>query len=554
MKKKKIGIGAGLLLPVLLVGALIHRYTPGKEWMTLEKYYGVEQGCAALIYNTENLEEQGILRENVCYLPLEAVQQINSRFYWDGSELLYTLPDRTVCYRPGETEYLDGETAKTSEKAGCMLEDGQLWIAQELLEQYTDVVCLRAEEPNRLWTWDAFASEVMEAEAVKDCVIRYRAGIKSPILAQLQEGESCLVVDDERVPGWVLVQNREGILGYVKAKEIRQTAVYAPEHSFREPEPVHQTVDGTILMAWHQNLDNSGIYELPGILERSVGLGIVAPSWFTLDDDAGHFISRADAEYVEMAHAEDVQVWAMIDNLNLPVDSYAVLAHTENRKRLIDGLMKEAKESGIDGINVDFENLSEACGVHFIQFIRELAVACHSAGLVLSVDNYAPGGGTDYYDRAEQAQYADYIMVMAYDEHWKGCGEAGSTASYPFTEKAITGTLEEVPAKQLVLAVPFYTRIWTEDADSTAVGTARLAELLQEWKVVPEWSDEERQYHFTAETEDGTVTVWAEDLRTLAWRLELANQYELAGISAWKAGLEPAETWALLYHYRIGDR
>lgn len=357
-----------------------------------------------------------------------------------------------------------------------------------------------------------------------------------------------MLVLDESISGWVKVQTTEGVMGYVPAKRVSESILFQPSHQFTEPEYTNLSMDETIVMAWHQNLDNSGIYELPNILSRSQGMNVIAPSWFTLSDDRGGFVSRADSAYTELAHEAGVAVWGMVDNLNLPVDSYQVLAVTENRSRLIDGLLSEALSSGIDGINVDFESLSSECGVHFGQFIRELSVACHRAGLVLSVDNYAPQSGTGYYNRAEQALYADYIMVMAYDEHWKGGGVAGSTSSYPFVKEAIERTLEEVPAEKLILAIPFYTRLWTEDADSKAIGMAALAELLTRWQE-PVWLEEERQYFATGRTEDGPVSVWIEDMETLSWRLELAKDHKLAGVSAWKAGLELAEAWELLRQY-----
>lgn len=558
MKKKKTGIMV-LAAAVLVIGAfLLYRYTPGKERMELTEYYGLEEGETAVIINSENTGITAVKQEGAYYLPVDMVQAyLNERFYWDGTYLLYTLPDRTVSYIPGETAYFDG-TVETENRhttydgsaecvtPGCMMIDGTLWVDLHVVAQYTNMTWAQAEDPNRIWIWNQWEQMVAYAQVEKDSVLRYRAGIKSPILADLSKGDRVLILD-ESIKGWVKVQTTEGIMGYLPDSRLSEGALHQPVHDFAEPEYAHLSIGETVVMAWHQNLDNSGIYELPDMLSRSSGMNVIAPSWFTLSDDTGNFISRADAAYTQMAHEAGVAVWAMIDNLNLPVNSYQVLSVTENRTRLISGLISEALASGIDGINVDFESLSEACGVHFSQFIRELSVACHQAGLVLSVDNYAPQSGTGYYNRAEQALYADYIMVMAYDEHWKG-SEAGSTSSYPFVTESIEGTLAEVPAEKLILAIPFYTRLWTADGDSRAIGMAQLSELLTQWEK-PEWLEEERQYFAAGMVEDEQVSVWIEDLETLAWRLELADGYGLAGVSAWKAGLELPEAWELLEGY-----
>lgn len=546
--KKKAGLAIGAMLFLVIGIFVLHRYLPGRKWMELTEYYGISENETGVIVNSENTGLKAVQQDGTYYLSAELVQNyVNERFYWDGSHLLYTLPDRTVVYSPGEEVYLDGIEEREREISGCIYQENTLWIGLDVVAEYTNMTYTLEEDPGRIWIWSDWEQPVSYASAKKKSAVRYRAGIKSPILAELEKGSKVLVLDTD-VPGWTKVQTTEGLIGYVQEGRLSDTTLYQPSHDFTEPEYLGISVEETIVMVWHQNLDNAGIYELPGILERSRGLNVIAPSWFTLSDDTGGFVSRADGSYTELAHEAGVSVWGMVDNLNLPVDTYQVLSVTENRNRLIKGLMEEANVYGLDGINVDFESLPEECGVHFAQFIRELSVACHQAGLVLSVDNYAPESGTGYYNRAEQALYADYIMVMAYDEHWNGGGVAGSTSSYPFAERAITDTLEEVPAEKLVLAIPFYTRLWEEDADSKAVGMKELSELLPRWGK-PVWLEKERQYFATGTIGEETVSVWVEDLDTLSWRLSLAEHYGLAGVSAWKAGLELDEAWELLQAY-----
>lgn len=551
MKKRRTGRWIVLGVLVFAMTVLVYRYLPGKKWMSLEDYYGVSENGAALIWNTKNLQEQGIIEQGTLYLPLSFVQQMNSRYYWDGSQLLYTTTEGTAVYTPDSVYHLeDGQIVADGQK-GCLWRDDQLWVALWLVQQYTDVTCTLSSKPERIWLWDDMTGGWEQAAVKSDCVIRYRAGIKSPILAQAEKGDTLLVLDDTSIPGWIQVQNGEGVSGYVKKKKLGERTAYTPKvvrHIMGQTGSV-LPMEEPILMAWHQNLEDSGIEELPMILERSKGMDVIAPSWFTLSDGEGHLINRASVEYTRMAHEAGLQVWPMVDNLNLPVDSFKLLASTRYRTQLIEGLVEAVTEAEADGINVDFESLSESCGIHFVQFIRELSVACHKRELVLSVDNYAPQSGTWYYDRKEQAVYSDYLIVMAYDEHWNGGGEAGSTASYPFTEQAITDTLEEVPAGQLILAVPFYTRLWYEDDTSTAIGAAGLQTLLQEWKAKPVWLDREQQYFCTGKIEEDTVSVWIENLDTLKWRLELADTYQLAGVSGWKAGMEQEEAWDLMETY-----
>ena len=86
-----------------------------------------------------------------------------------------------------------------------------------------------------------------------------------------------------------------------------------------------------------------------------------------------------------------LEVWGLIDNFSHEgVDTYEVLAGLTTRQRLIDGLIDTALQYRLDGINIDFENISLDTGEPFIEFIRELSIPCRNNGIVLSVDNYVP--------------------------------------------------------------------------------------------------------------------------------------------------------------------
>ena len=157
-----------------------------------------------------------------------------------------------------------------------------------------------------------------------------------------------------------------------------------------------------------------------------------------------------------------MQVWGLVDNFGENIDSFQVLSSTTSRERLEKELVSVALSCGLDGINIDFESLPVEAGPHFIQFLRELSVSCRRNNLVLSVDNYVPAGYNRYYDYAEQGVLADYVIIMAYDEHYAGSAEAGSVSSISYVENAIKDTKEMVPAEKIVVALPFYTRLWKE--------------------------------------------------------------------------------------------
>ncbi len=91
---------------------------------------------------------------------------------------------------------------------------------------------------------------------------------------------------------------------------------------------------------------------------------------------------------------------------------------------------------GLDGINLDFESITEEQAPHYIQFVRELSIACRNQGIVFSIDDPVPTY-SKHYDRTEQGIVADYVIIMGYDEHYAGSTDAGSVSSLGFVKAGI---------------------------------------------------------------------------------------------------------------------
>ena len=222
------------------------------------------------------------------------------------------------------------------------------------------------------------------------------------------------------------------------------------------------------------------------------------------------------------------------------------MSKTSTRRKLIEALMSEVEQYGLDGINLDFEGIKEEAGVHYIQFIRELSIPCRKKGIVLSVDNYVPAPGNQFYNRKEQGIVADYVIVMGYDEHYAG-GDAGSVASINYVENGIKDTLAQVPKEKVINGIPLYTRVWTEREDgkvtSSSMGVARAKEWVSENNVELYWQEELGQYYGELQTEEGIKKLWLEEERSIKLKMDLIKQYDLAGVACWKLGFEPSDLW-----------
>ena len=327
-------------------------------------------------------------------------------------------------------------------------------------------------------------------------------------------------------------------------------------------------------MAWHNVTNTTANSYVLEMIAGTKGLTTIAPTWFSLSDTEGNVSSIADSSYVNYAHQSNIEVWAVLRDFHGGINSYAetyeVLSYTSKRTRVINQVIAEALQSGVDGINLDFELISADCGEHYIQFVRELSVKCRQNGLVFSVDNYVPQPYNQHYDLKEQGVVADYVFIMGYDEHTDSSYEAGSVASIGYLENGIADALESVPAEKLVAGIPFYTRLWhetpktadelaeeegTEAASypnkitSSAYGMEEAASVVANAGAQTEWDAVAKQNYAQWEGDGGTYKIWLEDSQSLEEKLKVIKANNLAGVAEWCLGMEASGVWDLILQY-----
>lgn len=571
----KVGFFIILIVGIIAAVFLWRRYGPSKEQADLNGYYGIEsEDQLAIVVNNDILEPKGMISDGRAYVEYSIVRDyINQRFYWDPSEniLLYTLPNDTVSVDVGSTDYTVSKQKNTGDYVILKTEGSTAYIALDFVKQYTDMEYEVYDDPSRVVVVTE-TGEVKVAEAKKDTQVRYQGGVKSPVLTEISKNDIVTYIEDEG--DWKKVRTEDGFIGYVKKSALRDEETQKIDRGFEEPEYTNISKDYTINMAWHNvtNSDaNSSVLEM---IASTKGLTTISPTWFHVADTSGNLESIATADYVNYAHQSDIEVWAAIRDfdggINSAEESYELLSHTANRTNLINQLMSEALRVGLDGINVDFEKISDECGEHYIQFIRELSVQCRKNGIVLSVDNYVPQSYNQQYHREEQGVVADYVVIMGYDEHYSGSPEAGSVASYDFVKAGIENTLKEVPAEKVINAVPFFTRVWKEtpkteeelaadqgtDAEqyttkveSTAYSMAEAKAVVQQAGATAQWDDTTKQNYAEWGADGATYKVWLEDTQSLEPRLQLMKDYKLAGTAAWRLGQEESDVWELILKY-----
>ena len=409
------------------------------------------------------------------------------------------------------------------------------------------------------------------ATVKKNTQVRYQGGVKSPVLAELKKKDEVTVVESEQ--NWKKVRTADGVIGYVKNKALKNEEKKNITRKFEEQDYSNISKDYTINMAWHNVTNQDANNAVAQRIAQTKGLTTLAPTWIHVADTNGNISSIASADYVSYAHKQNVEVWMTVRDFDGGIssekESYELLSYTSRRETLITQLIAEALRVGVDGINVDFEKISDKCGEHYIEFIRELSVKCRQNGLVLSVDNYVPSEYTAFYNRAEQAVFADYVVIMAYDEHYAGSKEEGSVASIGFVTKGVEDTLAEVPAQQVILGMPFYTRVWecvpkgddvseaeraAEDyvpytISSVAVSMREAENRVSVNGAEKTWSEADGQYYAEYENNGNTYKIWMEDETSMELRLKLMREKDLAGASFWKLGLEKNSIWETVIKY-----
>ena len=347
---------------------------------------------------------------------------------------------------------------------------------------------------------------------------------------------------------WDQVATDDGYIGYIDKKKVGEAEKTKFERSFNREQYSYLTMDSKVNMVWHQVTSTDANAYFADATANMTGVNVISPTWFYLTDTSGNIASIASADYVSQAHEKGLQVWGLIDNFTQEVSTTETLSSTAARQNIISQLIQAAQDVGMDGINVDFESLSEDVGTHFLEFLRELSIECHKNNLVLSVDNPVPEDFTSHYDRAEQGRVVDYVIIMGYDEHYVG-SEAGSVASLPWVEQGIQDTLKEVPAKRVINAIPFYTRLWRTtggNVTSEAIGMDQAQQTIAENNVETYWDKTTSQNYGKYDIDNSTYQIWIEDAQSVAEKVKLVSKYDLAGVSAWKLGFENSGIWKVI--------
>ncbi len=557
--KKHIKLIAVLIVLAVLVGAAtaIFLYikkinTPSDRERALTDYMKVAENEALIYFENDTVSEKAMVKDGEFYLRYGFLHdELNSDFYLDEKEgvLIYVLPDRVITLSAGDT--VKGIENVSETTPVFIKEKKEYYVLLSFADELSCFMARTYKEPNRLLiTKNEAAYLYYDAQA--EAVLRDSPHIGGDIVKRLAEGERVYYISGTgKGSGTFLeIMTEDGIFGYIQKKHLGDSYYMARENEFEAAEGVFVREEGKIRLGWMMVTIPDANLRLDNIVKNTPGMNVISPTWIRLIDKDGSYTSLSSSEYVEKAHAKGLKVWVLADNFDDTVDCAAFLASTSARTKFIYTIIKEVKEIGADGINIDFESIQAGSGEDYVQFIKELSVAAHKDGITVSVDNYVPLSFNTYYNIGKQSEFADYIIIMAYDEHYSGSKEAGSVASLSYTKKAINNSTPKVPKESLVIGIPFYSRIWTTDKSGTLTSKVLLVseveKFLKDNDLKPKWDETTGQNYIEYEKNGANNKIWIEDKESLEKKLRAIGDAGLAGTAAWRLEFETKEIWDLI--------
>lgn len=531
---------------------------------------------AAVALEDRYSEQYAVVKDDNAYVNIDTIKDnIDDRFYWDQNENLVLFTDANNVYTTqiGEST-IDVVENEEVDYTISFVENDKCYVNMKFVKKYIEmeysIVEKSGETPVRVrFNYSNEEKSIMTTN--KTIEMRTKGNYQNLIVTEIKKGTEVTLI--EKGENWNKVRTEDGYIGFMPVKNLDDAGTVKAEYKSDKDEYTHVLVDDKVSLVWNQVYNQTANGNFDELTEKVKGVNVISPTWFSIDDKKGNLSSLADLEYVEKAHNKGMQVWALVNDFKDRKLTKKVLTSTTTRRKLVKNIMFFIDSYDLDGINIDFEYISEEYADSYLQFLRELSVECRKAKKVLSIDNYVPSEWSKFYDRQQQYLLADYLIIMNYDEHTAGSEEAGSVSSMEYAENAIKDTIEQTgDGSRIINGMPFYTRLWLETPEnygepdggvfiedaangnyylsSQALGMDSAKKAYKEAGVKPVFDEKTGQNYVTFEGIGGELSMmWLEDETSVKSRLDLMEKYELGGAAYWALGQETDNIWKVISKY-----
>lgn len=499
---------------------------------------------------TSNLKKDILIKDEEIYLSKQDLANFFDKYIYEdtqNNQIITTYGTKIATISLEENKININGSSKES-YVHAIKQDETIYIPIEELKDVYGIEIKYLQE-TKILTIDSISKEQKKAIITKNTPVKSSTKIISKTVDKVKKGSYAIVVSEEK--GYTRIRTENGKLGYIKSNKLANTVVV------REEIKEKKQIEGKVNLVWDYY---SNVAKAPNRTGENIeGINVVSPAFFHLNSkgELEENIGDEGKKYIEWAHEQGYKVWPMVQNDGegmLSVTS-RIMNSYEKRHELINEIIVACVRYKLDGINIDFENMKQEDKDLFSRFIIEITPRLKEMGLVVSVDVTAPDGGETWsmcFDRNVIGDVADYIVFMAYDQYGASSNKSGTTAGYNWVQLSLKKFLEteDIKSDKIILAIPLYSRLWTEDKNGKVVKQSAVP-IRNTEKVIPEgierkWDDNLKQYYVEYEEDNYIKKIWLETEESLKAKISLITENNLGGVASWEKDMENEGFWSFL--------
>lgn len=541
--KKKILI---IIIAIILIGIIAYNISNN---IIVDKNKSIN-----LVINnknvTSNLKKEIIIENDNIYISKQDLGNFFDKYIYEDTEnnnIVTTYNNKIASISLEKNKInINGSTKNTY--AHAENKEGTIYVPITELEDVYGIE-IKYLPDSKVLTIDSTSKEQKKGIITKNVSVKSSTKFISKTIDKVKKGSYVIVVSEDK--GYTKIRTENGKVGYVKTNKVANTVVV------REEMQETKQIEGKVNMVWDYYSEVASTPDRTGVTMD--GVNVVSPAFFHLNT-SGELTENVGTQgqaYIDWAHSNGYKVWPMVQNAGngmLNVTSN-IMNDYNKRQKLINQIVNYCVKYKLDGINIDFENMKKEDKDMYSRFIIELTPRLKDMGIVVSVDVTAPDGSETWslcFDRNVIGDVADYIIFMAYDQYGTSSNKSGTTAGYDWVNLSLNKFLktEEIESNKIILAIPLYTRLWTEDSSGKVVKQSTVSmkniDSILPSGVNKQWDDNLKQYY--VEYQDGQYTkkMWIEDEKSLKEKINLINSNNLGGVASWEKGMETDNFWTFL--------
>ncbi len=502
-KNKKDNILKRVIIVLILLATTVFILLKAQNYLK-EK----TEGEINLIINNNNvtakLKHEVKIKDDVVYVSMDDIENFFDKYIYIEDEIneVVTTYDKKIASIGFDVKKITINGAIKKTNASAIREDEQVYLP---ISEMTDVYNMELTKIDQkgIITIDSLNREQIKAYTKSKVSVKWKKDILSKTVDKVAKGGIVIAISQDN-DGWTKVRTENGEIGYIKTSKLTNFT------TIRENWTEDKQIAGKVNMFWDYFSRYAQAPDRTG--QKIEGVNVVSPSFFYIDANGKlqEHVGASGMAYIEWAHSNGYKVWPMVSSSEMLTGEEgrkvvsSILNSYTKRQELIEDIVEKCVEYGLDGINMDFENMYQNDKDKYSRFIIELVPRMQEAGVVTSVDVTAPDGDPNWslcFDRNVIGDVADYLVFMAYDQYGNSSTKPGTTAGYNWVETNLKKIIEYdvVKPEKIILGMPLYTRIWTISQDGSITGRSTV-DMVDINKMIPnnvekQWDDNLKQYY-----------------------------------------------------------